>query len=141
MVCRRCGNNFNTQECRQRDGSTKCPSCGAVYRSRPPQQQSVVVEDKRSMACPRCGSHNTSIQFVQTGATTKSKFNTRYKGRGCLYWIYFICFGWMIELIKWCCFFWVPLLVKSVSKGNSKTKFSNQKMAVCNNCGHSWKVR
>lgn len=32
MVCRRCGNNFNTQECRQRDGSTKCPSCGAVYR-------------------------------------------------------------------------------------------------------------
>lgn len=51
MVCRRCGSNFNTQEYRQRDGSTKCPSCGAVYRPRP--QASTTAQKSQQVHKPQ----------------------------------------------------------------------------------------
>jgi len=89
------------------------------------------------MRCKRCGSEHVSVQYVQTGSKTKSKSTTRHKKRGCLYWL---CCLWAIDLLIWCFTFWSPSRRKSKTKGTSKTTISNQKMAVCNDCGHSWRI-
>lgn len=39
MVCRRCGCEFDTRRNLLKDGSTKCPKCGAVYRKKPQPQR------------------------------------------------------------------------------------------------------
>lgn len=89
------------------------------------------------MVCRRCKSNNVTVQFVQTGSKTKSKATTRQKKRGCLYWI---CCLWLIDLLIWCFTFWSPARRKSNTRGTSKTKINNQKMAVCNDCGYSWRI-
>ena len=75
--------------------------------------------------CPRCGSDHISYQVVQTGAVTNTK------KRGCLFGI-----GRLI-LIICTCGLW---LLFGRKKYRSKTSFSNQKVAICQNCGHSWSV-
>lgn len=73
------------------------------------------------MKCPKCKSENVSVQFVTKSAKT-------YK-RGCLggigrlMLIFFTLGTWLV-----------------VSKRKSKTNMKNQKEAVCQNCGYSWKV-
>lgn len=39
MVCRRCGCEFDTRRNLLKDGSTKCPKCGVVYRKKTQSQQ------------------------------------------------------------------------------------------------------
>lgn len=77
------------------------------------------------LKCPKCGSDNVNVQFVQTGA------NTSTKGKGCLFtlgrWMLIIC-----TLGLW--------LVFAKKSSKSKTKYKNEKQAVCSSCGHSWKV-
>ena len=77
------------------------------------------------MKCPKCGSDNVNVQIVQTGAKTSTK------GKGCL-------FGIGRALLVICTLgLW---LVFAKKKAKSKTKFINEKQAVCSNCGNSWKV-
>lgn len=69
------------------------------------------------MVCKKCKSNNVSVQVV-----------AEQKKRGCfgaLMWITFAIFTCGLVLL-------IPLLTK---KGSKKRKY-----AVCNNCGHSWKV-
>lgn len=69
------------------------------------------------MQCPKCGSTNVSVQAV-----------AEQKKRGCfmsLLWILLAVFTLGMVI-------WIPLLTK---KG-SKTKT----YAVCQQCGHRWKV-
>lgn len=73
------------------------------------------------MQCPKCGSENTNVQMVNTKIKTNNTGIIHACGRICL----IIC----------TCGLW--LLVPS-RKGNSKV--SNKAMAVCQNCGHHWKV-
>lgn len=75
--------------------------------------------------CPKCGSTNVSFQMVQTGATTNTK------GKGCLFSIF------RGLLIICTCGLW---LLFGKKKSKSKTTFSNQKMAICQNCGHQWEA-
>lgn len=75
------------------------------------------------MKCPKCGSENINFQLVQTGAKTKSN------KRGCL-WEIGRLFLIVCTLGLW--------LVVGKSKGKSKTKFKNEKMAICQSCGHTW---
>lgn len=75
-----------------------------------------------SIHCPKCGSNNVTIQLIQ-----------EQKKRGCLTSI-------MILLVKIVLFFinliiWVISLL--IPKGH-KTK--TNKYAVCQNCGHTWKI-
>ena len=89
--CPICGASMN-------ENAKFCPSCGADTSS----------DKQSSMACPKCGSTNTSIQFVQTGG------KTRKRGRGIM---------WEIGrafLIICTCGLW---LLVGKSKGKSKTKF------------------
>lgn len=78
------------------------------------------------MTCPKCGSQNVQVQFVQTSA------KTRTKKKGCLYGMARGC------LVTFTLGFWA-LLGKKKSKSN--TSFSNEKRAVCSNCGNAWRVR
>ena len=73
--------------------------------------------------CPKCGSTNISYQVIQTGAVTSTK------NKGCLFGI-----GRMLLII--CTFGLWYLFGKKKSK--SKTKFTNKKVAICQNCGHQW---
>ena len=77
------------------------------------------------MVCPKCGSNNVNVMTEQ--ATAK----TRQKKMGCL---------WSIGrgfLILCTCGLW--LLVGRRS-GTGKTKFKNNTVAICQNCGHKWNV-
>ena len=75
--------------------------------------------------CPKCGSNNVTFQVVQTGAVTRTK------KKGCL-------FGLGRFLLIICTFgLW---LIFGKKKEKSKTKFSNEKVAICQNCGHQWRV-
>lgn len=79
-----------------------------------------------ALVCGKCGSGNVHVEYVQTGARTSTK------KKGCLHsmgrWLLIIC-----TLGLWYIF--------GKKKSTSKTKMQNAKMAVCNNCGHSWAVR
>ena len=69
------------------------------------------------MECPKCGSTNVSVQAV-----------AEHKKRGCFmsaFWVVLAIFTLGMVI-------WIPLLTK---KG-SKTKT----YAVCQKCGHRWKV-
>lgn len=78
------------------------------------------------MVCPKCGSENVTVQVQQTSAKTKAK------GNGCL---------WSIG--RWCliictCGLW---LLVGKHKGTGKTKIKNETVAVCQDCGNTWKVQ
>lgn len=97
------------------------------------------------MACPRCGSENIMYQREQTGnigvGTNRVVIQQPRKSHGCLYWL---CFGWLWKFIYWLCFgWWLGLLFGGRNKGGWNihgNKTINRTMAVCQNCGHSWKV-
>lgn len=77
----------------------------------------VVLSEKSGLVCPKCGSRNVTAQVVE-----------KQKKRGCfasIMWILLaICTGGLLLLI--------PLLTR---KGSKTLTF-----AVCQNCGHKWKV-
>lgn len=62
MVCRRCGNNFNAEKNRQKGGSTKCPSCGAVYI--PKSQSSQRSVQHRSQPSRRFQPSKNTIKHI-----------------------------------------------------------------------------
>ena len=82
------------------------------------------------MKCRRCGSANVSVEFLQTGSRTKSRYKTKKKG--CLGTIFWFCFCWPMLLFRG---------KKYKTKGTSNTQFTNEKMALCRDCGHSWKLK
>lgn len=94
--------------------------------------------------CPKCGSNNITFQREQTGnigaSTNKVTIQTE-KGHSCLYWViigwwwkplYFILIGW-----------WWNLFFKRHSLGGINVhadKTINHTVAICQNCGNTWKV-
>lgn len=78
------------------------------------------------MKCRKCGSDNISIQQV---AVTKTK------GKGLMYWVFWVWF----DLILWVLMF-LPRLIIGLFKRN-KVKTTIKKIATCQNCGNSWRIR
>lgn len=78
------------------------------------------------MKCPKCGSENVNIQAVTA---------TRKKTHGVLWWILV---GWWWVPIKWFFFFWLVFIGKLFGFGSKETVA--QSMAVCQTCGHHWKI-
>lgn len=78
------------------------------------------------MKCKNCGNANVNVQAVSI---------TKNKKHGLFYWIFI---GWWVELFMWICFTlpWLIIKIFKPSKVTSKVK----KVAVCQNCGYSWKV-
>lgn len=77
------------------------------------------------MKCKHCGSENVTISIQQVGA------KTRTRRTGCL-WSIGRCFLIFMTGGLW--------LLIGKRKGTSNTKFKNVKVAICQDCGHSWNV-
>ncbi|MDN5582049.1 MAG: hypothetical protein ACTH2Y_04525 [Corynebacterium sp.] len=82
------------------------------------------------MNCPQCTSENVSVQMVQTGGRNAHKGtgflgNTNNAARA------------TTALVT----LGTSNLLWKKSKGTTRQKFSNQKMAICQSCGNSWKAK
>ena len=82
------------------------------------------------MTCPKCGSENVTVQVV-------TETQLKEKKHGVIWWM---CVGWWWVPIKWLVFTLPALIVAVFKPKNYKTKSVQKKMAVCNNCGKSWRV-
>lgn len=78
------------------------------------------------MICKRCKNNNVIVQAVT---------ETRTKGKGIFYWLFF---GWLIDLLLWMFFTAFRLIVALFRSRKIVSKTTTQ--AVCQNCGHRWKV-
>lgn len=77
------------------------------------------------MVCPKCGSNKVTITAEQVSGKTSAR------GNGCLWSLGRLC------LIVCTCGLW---LLVGRHKGVGKTKFKNATVAICQQCGHSWKI-
>lgn len=77
------------------------------------------------MVCPKCNSENVTISVQQISAKTKQR------GTGCLWGL------GRAMLIICTCGLW---LLVGKRKGTGKTKIQNETVAICQNCGYTWKV-
>ena len=73
------------------------------------------------MRCPNCNGTNVSVQIVTDSARTRN--------RGCLW--------GLIRLCLIVCTFGLWLII---GKSKSKTNMQNHKEAICQDCGHSWRI-
>lgn len=98
------------------------------------------------MKCPKCGSEDVFVQNVQTGSTSTGKIVMREpRKKGCLYWL---CFGWCIDLVYFMTVGWWSRLFLGTLRGDKvgvgktqgKEKSILETRATCQNCGHTWKV-
>lgn len=78
----------------------------------------VLLSEKSGLVCPKCGSRNVSVQVVE-----------KQKKRGC-----FASLMWILLAVCTCGI--TLLLIPALSRKGSKTLT----FAVCQNCGHRWKV-
>lgn len=82
------------------------------------------------MKCPKCKTENVLIQVVQANAKTNKHGNgllghANNAARG----------------VTAACTLGMSNLFWKKSKGSAKTKFANQKVCLCQNCGHSWNIK
>ena len=82
------------------------------------------------MKCPKCKGTNVTIQMEQVaGKTTKKgtglggKINNTARG------------ATAIATLG------MSNLIWKKSKGTEKTKYTNQKVCICQDCGHSWFIK
>jgi len=81
----------------------------------------------RQLRCPKCRSTNISIQFVEVGSKTKRSGtgligNTYNAARG----------------IASIATLGIAGKILPKAEGKNKTTVNNVKMAICQDCGHSW---
>lgn len=97
------------------------------------------------MKCPKCGSENVLVQRESTGkvgaSTNTVVIKEAKKSRGCLYWMFW---GWWYQPMHWLLYgWWKNLLFGGKKRGGFNfhaDKNLNRTVAVCQNCGHTWKV-
>ncbi len=95
--------------------------------------------------CPKCKSNNITYQREQSGnvgvGTNKVVIQQAKKSRGCIYWL---AIGWWWKPIYWLMFGWWKRLLfgGGIRSGLnvSGNKSINRTIAVCQNCGYSWKA-
>jgi predicted Zn-ribbon and HTH transcriptional regulator len=73
------------------------------------------------MTCPKCKSENVNAQIAE-------KVKTKHRG----------CLGWCLWLLLAFCTCGLILIIPLIT--NSKVKSKTQTWAVCQDCGHRWKV-
>lgn len=78
------------------------------------------------MTCKRCNG-NISIQAVT---------EIRAKRKGLFYWLFCI---WVFYLLLWIFAFGIRLVIRIIRGRKIESKI--HKMAICQNCGYSWRIR
>lgn len=136
--CHSCGKGIGIN-------TTFCPHCGSNQSNMQSNNQAINTNIS-GRHCPKCGSNNISFQR-ETMGTFGGAYTSISKGHGCLYWMFvgwwFWIFKFMWELLKFCCTGGLSLLFKKKKAGAktiSASKNINRTVAVCQNCGHSWKI-
>lgn len=96
-------------------------------------------------SCPKCGSTNLTYQIIDTGtvgvSTNRVVIQQAKEKKGCLYWAII---GWWWRPIRWIFYdFWVNLFGRKHRGGLNvhANKIRHKKVAICQNCGHSWNVK
>lgn len=79
------------------------------------------MNNDKQLHCPKCGSDELTIQAV-------TDVKTKHRG----------CFGWAMWILLAICTFGLILIIPLLTNSKTKTKTTTQ--AVCQNCGHRWKV-
>ena len=82
------------------------------------------------MTCPKCGSGNVTIEMVQTGGRT-AKHGTGFGGK----------LNNTARAVTAISTLGMSNLVWKKSKGTEKTKFKNEKVCLCQDCGNSWAIK
>ena len=82
------------------------------------------------MICPKCGSYNVSIQAV-TDTQLKAKHHS-------IFWWLLVGVWWVP--LKWLVFTIPALIIKIFAPKRQKLKTTHSTMAICQQCGHSWKA-
>jgi len=152
---------INCPECGKEvsDKAPVCINCGIPIALNIPQEQppqpyqnnpiivQVAQPTSSVMQCPKCYSSNITFQREQTGNVGGSLSSYRFRDnrKGCLYWIFIGWWFWVFKLIFHVATLGIFLLFrrrrgKVTGKTVSGTKNINQTMAICQNCGNSWKV-
>lgn len=83
----------------------------------------------KELRCPKCKGTNISVQFVEKGSKTKRS------GVGLLGSTYNATRTAMSIMTLG-----IAGKVLPKAEGKNKTKNINEKMAICQNCGHSWEL-
>lgn len=89
------------------------------------------------MQCPKCGSENVNIQREQTGTIGGARtYGKKHHGL-----LYFLLIGWWIWILK---LILIPITIWFGKRDKLNTvtaqKTFNKTVAVCQNCGHHWKI-
>ena len=82
------------------------------------------------LSCPRCGSHNLSVQVVEIGQKTVRK------GTGAI--------GNTNNLLRFLfgiCTCGIGFFFWKRSEGTMRTKTQNQTFGICQSCGNTWHIR
>ena len=84
---------------------------------------------KKTLKCPKCKNTNVTVQMVS------DKINTKRSGVGL--------FGHAHNAVRGVASvatLGIAGKVISKAEGKNKTKIEMKKLAICQNCGHSWKI-
>ena len=82
------------------------------------------------MKCARCGSENVSI-------TVTNEAHMKDAHHGCCWWLFV---GWWWIPVKWICLTVPAILAKIFIPKKQTIKNKTQRVAVCQNCGYTWKI-
>lgn len=121
IKCPECGREIS-------DKAGSCPNCGYPISAEP--QMEYDSGEMNGIRCPKCGSGNVSVELIQKAGKTKKHGNgigghINNTARG----------------LTAACTLGVSNLVWKKSTGNEKTKYRNETMCICQNCGKTWKSR
>ena len=100
--------------------------------------------EEQKVVCPRCGSGNITFTREQSGSIGGAQNKvviTKDKSHGCLWWC---CIGWWLAPCKALLNLCTLGLFKKKNRGGinlGAQKSFNHTVAVCQNCGNSWKVK
>ncbi len=116
------------------------------------------VTRERVMTCPKCGSHEISLNTFQEnkGVVSISATDSQGEetGHGCLWWLIIGWWWWIIDLFLWIVAF-VPRLIlhlfassykKKSYEGSSSTESVTENVIIyknvgtCQNCGYIWTI-
>lgn len=84
-----------------------------------------IKQVEMKMICEKCGSNNMMVTTEQKSAKTRQRKTGILWGLARMFMILCTCGLWLII---------------GKRSGTSKTKFKNQTVALCQNCGHKQKI-
>lgn len=83
------------------------------------------------MKCRKCGSTNVTLNVVNEMRVEKVH-------HGCVWWLFV---GWWWIPVKWICFTIPALFAKIFLPDKVYIRNRINTVAVCQNCGYTWKTR